>query len=129
MAVSSTPRIVTFVAAASVAKGSAVKFSDSTGDFVIVGAANTDRCVGVAQNEATASGQLVEVALPGGGAKGKLSETTSAGNDLCSHTDGTLAIVNASGDQIIGIAMEDGVAGDLINIEVYKAVASASQSA
>lgn len=129
MASYSQPRIYTFQVAASVAKGKAVKFSDSTGEFVIVGAANTDKCIGIAQNEAVASGDFLEVALQGGGAKALLTETTSAGNDLCSHTDGSLALVNAEGDQILARAMEDGVAGDLISVEVYYATAHASQSA
>lgn len=128
MASTSQPRIVTFMAAASIAKGAAVKFNTGA-THVVVGAANTDKCCGIAQNEAVASGDFVEVALPGGGAKAKLAETTSAGNDLCSHTDGTLALVNAEGDQILGRAMQDGVAGDLIWVECYLATAHTAQTA
>lgn len=128
MASTTTPRIVTFVALASVAKGKAVKVASGYANgFVALGAANTDRCIGIAQNTASASGSIVEVALTGGGAKGLLGETVSAGEDLVSHTDGTLVKPNASGDAIIARALEGGVANDLIPVEVYYAPALASQ--
>lgn len=123
----SKPRIYTFIADSSIAKGKAVKINSTDGRHVALGAANTDRCAGWAQEEATASGQAIEVALQGGGAKALLSETVTAGKDLCSHTDGSAAVVNAEGDQILGRAMQDGVVGDLISVEVYHATAHASQ--
>lgn len=122
------PRFVTMIADGSIAKGKAVKGGSgiSTG-HVVVGAANTDRCLGIAQSEASGSGVSIEVALAGGGAKGLLGETVSYGEDLVSHTDGTLYKPNAEGDQIIARAMAGGVAGDLIPVEVYLATAHASQ--
>lgn len=120
------PNMVTLLADAAIAKGKAVKLGT---DFkhVAVGAANTDRCVGIIQNAPTAAEDAAEVALMGGGAKGLLSETVATGNDLCSHTDGTLVKVNAEGDQIIARALQDGVSGDLIDVMVYYATAHAAQ--
>lgn len=128
MASHSEPRIYSFNALASIQKGKAVKVASGyAAGHVNLGAANTDRCLGIAQNTASASGHLVEVAIQGGGAKGLLGETVSAGEDLVAHTDGTLVKPNAEGDQIIARAVEGGVAGDLISVEVYHATAHAAQ--
>lgn len=126
MSVSSEPRIISFKADGAIPKGSAVK-AGSDKDHVAIGAANTDRCVGVAMTAADAAEDQIEVALQGGGAKGLLGEAVSFGNDLVSHTDGTLVKPNAEGDQIVGRAMQDGDAGDVIGMEVYHATAHAAQ--
>lgn len=128
MAQSSELRVLTFVADASVTKGKAVAVASGlTNGHVVLGSANTQRCIGIAQNTAEASGSLVEVAIQGGGAKGLLGETVSAGEDLVSHTDGSLVKPNASADEIIARAVEGGVSGDLVAVEVYYAKALASQ--
>lgn len=118
--------MVSMLADAAIAKGKAVKHGT---DFkhVAVGAANTDRVFGIIQNAPTAAEDTAEIALPGAGAKALLGETVVAGNDLCSHTDGTLVKVNAEGDQIIAQAMQGGDSGDLIDVIVYKATAHAGQ--
>lgn len=126
MASSSTPRIQAYKAGGVIVKGKAVKFGADS-EHVVVGSANTDRCIGIAQNAAAAAEDIVEVAIPGGGAKGLISEGVSAGDDLCSHTDGTLVKVNAEGDQIVARAMETGVANDFVGVEVYYATANAGQ--
>ncbi len=126
MASSSAPRILAFLSDSSIAKGKAVKIGTDK-NHVALGAANTNRCFGIAQVEVTGSGSVCEVALPGGGAKGLLGESVSAGDDLVSHTDGTLVKPNAEGDQIIARAMQDGSTSDLIAVEVYLATAHASQ--
>jgi hypothetical protein len=126
MASHSTPRIVSFKADAAIAKGKAVKIGTDA-DHVAVGAANTNRCIGIIQAATTAAEQVAEVAVQGGGAKALLGESVSAGDDLVSHTDGTLVKPNAEGDQIIARAMEDGAASDLIAVEVYYATAHAAQ--
>jgi hypothetical protein len=126
MSAHSPSRILSFNADGSIAKGKAVKIGSSKSN-VAIGAANTDRCCGIAQVEVVGSGSVVEIALQGGGAKALLGETVSAGNDLVSHTDGSLVKPNAAGDEIIARAMEDGVSGDLIAVEVYHATAHASQ--
>lgn len=123
-----TPRIASFIADSSVARGKAVKVASGyTAGHVALGAANTDRCLGIAWDEAIASGSVLEVALQGGGAMGLLGETVSPGEDLVSHTDGTLVKPNASADQVIARAVEGGVAGDLVAVEVVIFPALASQ--
>lgn len=126
MASSQSPNVYSVLADAAIAKGKAVKIGT---DFkhVAVGAANTDRCVGILQTATTAAEDVAEVAYPGGGAKGLLGETVAAGDDLVSHTDGTLVKPNAEGDQIIARALQGGVAADLVDVVVYYATAHAAQ--
>lgn len=126
MAVSTEPRIYAFLAGGVVAKGKAVKFG-ADDSHVVVGAANTDRCIGIAQCAAAAAEADIEVAVQGGGAKGLLGEAVVRGDDLVSHTDGTLVKPNAAGDEIIARAMESGASGDLIGVEVYLGSAHAAQ--
>lgn len=114
----SEPRIYTFKNTAAIAKGKAVKMSGAAGDTVVVGAANTDKCIGIIQNAASSSLEGAEVALQGGGAKALLGESVSAGDYLVSHTDGSLVKANAEGDHVVAVAMQDGASGDLIAVEV-----------
>lgn len=126
MASSLAPVIVALKADAAIAKGKAVKLGT---DFkhVAVGAANTDRCIGIIQNDPAAAEDVAEVALPGGGARALLGETVAAGVDLVAHTDGTLVKPNAEGDEIVARALQDGVAGDMIDVVVTYATAHAAQ--
>lgn len=114
----SEPRIYTFKNTAAIAKGKAVKISGAAGDTVVVGAANTDKCIGIIQNAASSSLEGAEVALQGGGAKALLGESVSAGDYLVSHTDGSLVKANAEGDHVVAVAMQDGASGDLIAVEI-----------
>ena len=116
------PNISTFNAGATIVKGHAVKMSS---DSVVECTANTDRAIGIAQNSA-ASGEKVEVAMPGGGGKFVASETIGQGLSMVPHTDGTAAKANAEGDKVIAIALEDGVAGDLMSVMVCKLTAHAA---
>jgi len=120
------PKVVTYKAGAAISRGMAVKYGADK-EHVVKAAANTDRCFGIALNDAASAEDLVEVALPGGGAYALLSENVGAGKDLCAHTDGSLAIVNAEGDQIVARALEDGSSGALVPVLVYFATAHASQ--
>ena len=126
MASTTEPRIYTFLSDGAIAKGKAVKMGTDKA-HVAIGAANTNRCVGLIQNDVTAAEQHAEVALQGGGAKGLLGETVAAGDDLVSHTDGTLVKPNAAGDAIVARAMEAGVVNQLIAVEVYYGSAHAAQ--
>lgn len=119
-----TPRIATFTAGGTVVKGHAVKLSSGN---VVECTANTDHAIGIAQNGA-ASGEPVEVALPGGGAKAVASETIAAGNYLVAHTDGTMAKANAAGDHVIAMAMESAVVGDVFSVEVCHFLAAAAEA-
>lgn len=123
MASHSQARISTFYATAAMALGKAVKIGAS-GDYVSVGAANTDACVGIVQNAPDAAGALAEVALPGGGAKALAGEAITKGKLLVSHTDGSLVQANASGDRVVAMAMEDAVSGDIFAVEVLVGVAT-----
>lgn len=129
MASTSAPRILTYKGGGAIAKGSAVKF-DSADDQVIECTANTDAVVGIAQSALTAAeatqGIMVEVALPGGGAKGLAGETITRGKLLVPATDGDLEQTNTSGDSVCAVAMEDAVAGDIFAVEVIRAVATAA---
>src|SRR5688572_14540866 len=117
MAVSNKQNMETFLADAAITKGMAVK-PGTDASHVAKGSANTSRCIGIAQNSPESAEDAVEVALIGGGAKGLLGETVTAGAYLVSHTDGTLVKANAAGDHVCAIALEGGVANDLINVFV-----------
>ena len=127
MASSSEPRILVFKADGAIAKGSAVKIG-SDKDHVAVSAATTDKHIGIAQNAAVTAQDKVEVAIPGGGAKGLCQASVSAGMQLTSHTDGKLKKAAAANDRIIAIAMQDGSASDLIAVEVQISQATAVES-
>lgn len=120
------PNVVSYKAGAAISRGMAVKYGADK-YHVVKAAANTDRCFGIALNDAANAEDVVEVALPGGGAYALMSENAAAGKDLCAHTDGSLAIVNAAGDQIVARLLEDGVSGALAPVVVYFATASAAQ--
>lgn len=117
MASSLKPVILTFKADAAITKGMAVKLGTDA-KHVAKGAAATDDCIGVAQSAPTAAEDAVEVAVPGGGGKGLCQTTVVAGNLLVSHTDGKLKPIATAGDRVVAVAMEGGVAGDLIDIMV-----------
>lgn len=133
MSVSSRPRIQLFIAGGTIQAGSAVKFGADS-EHVVACGASTDMAIGIAQIAITAgstaaastvaSGAQVEVAIPGGGAKGAAHGTITAGEMLCSYTDGTLQPTTGAGDRIIGIAMDGAAAGDIFNVECVAAVAS-----
>lgn len=122
MASTSAPKIKTYLADAAIAKGQAVKLG-SDEKHVAKGAANTDDCIGVAQSAASAAEEAIEVALPGGGAKGLAGETITAGKLLVSASDGDLEQTNSSGDRVVAVALEGAAAGDLFATEVLLGVA------
>ncbi len=126
MATSLAPKIQAYKADAAITKGMAVKLGS---DFkhVAKGAAVTDDCVGIAQSTVTTAEDVVEVAVPGGGAKGLCQTTIVAGTLLVSHTDGKLKPVATAGDRVIAVAMQDGVAGDLIDVNVIVCHAYATE--
>ncbi len=117
MASHSQPRVLTFTSTAAIAKGKSVTL-DATGKLVTAANAKTDKQIGIAMNAATAAGEKVEVALNGGGAKGLLGNTVSAGDLLSSTTGGALIATTTAADRWVAVAMEDGVANDLISVEV-----------
>lgn len=125
MASHAISQIVDLLAAAAIAKGKAVKIG-ADDNHVVVGAANTDKVLGILQTATTAAEDVAEIAV-GGGAKALLGESVVAGNLLVSHTDGSLVKANALGDFIIAKAMEAGASGDLIDVMVIHGHAAAAE--
>lgn len=127
MASHSQPRILSFKASGAIALGQAVKLVSADKETVEACSANTDAAIGIAQGDIEAvdatAGIRIEVALPGGGAKAKAGEAITAGKFLVPAADGELEQTNASGDRVIAMAMEDGVEGDVIAVEVMARVA------
>jgi hypothetical protein len=117
MASSSEPKVYSFLAAAALAKGKAVK-AGADNAHLVVSAAKTDLSVGIVQNTVTAAEDTIEVALPGGGAKALLGGTAAVGDLLAPTTDGRLIVTTTAGDRYIAMAMEAGVIGDMIGVEV-----------
>ena len=124
MAVHTEPRIYAFTADADLsAKQYHLVKVGTDQDHVAIGAANTDKCIGVLMN-APELGESAEVALQGGGAKVKLGETVVAGDELVCAADGRAELANVLGDWVVCIAMDGGVANDIVKVEVvqHKAV-------
>lgn len=117
MASSSSPRIEIFKADGAIAKGKAVK-AGSDKDHVAVAAAASDKIIGWAQNDADVAGDKVEVALPGGGSKVLCGGSVSMGDMLTSDASGKAIVTTTNADRYAGVAMQDGVAGDIIYAEV-----------
>lgn len=126
MASSYKPSILAFAAGAAITKGMAVKFG-ADDEHVVKGAAVTDDLIGIAQNDAAAAEDTVEVALPGGGGKALLQTTVVRGNLLVSHTDGKLKPIATANDRVIAIAMASGVAGDIIPVHIVACQATATE--
>lgn len=127
MASHSAPRILAFKADAAIAKGQAVKIG-SDNEHVAKCSADTDKAIGVAQSVASAAEDVIEVAIPGGGAKGLAQTTIAAGKLVGPHSDAGLKPVDTAGDRFIGMAMESAVAGDLFDMEVVVGQAYQSES-
>lgn len=120
-------RLQSYKVAAACARGIAVKpGADKT--RVAKATAETDKCIGILQNTTTDTDEEAEVALPGGGAIAKLGGTVSWGDELSATTDGSLIKVSAAAKTVIAIAMEDGVIGDLIAVEVVRHKSHEAQS-
>lgn len=123
MASSVQRQLVAFKADAAISKGMAVKLGTDA-DHVAKGAANTDACIGLAQNDVTAAEEPLEVAMPGAGGFGLAGESITKGKLLVSHTDGKLVQANASGDRVIAMALEDASSGDIFAVMVLAGVAT-----
>lgn len=120
MASYSTPRLFSFLASGAILRGQAVKLSaDKT---VVAASANTDDCIGIAQ-EVAADGEQVEVALPGGGGVALAGEGLTRGKLVVAGAGGKLFQSNASADRVIGMVMESAVLNDLVAVEILVGVA------
>ncbi len=104
-----TNLIASAVAAVGLVAYTAVKH-DGTGKIVAAGAGEG---IGVIQ-DAPLAGDSCEVAV--GGGLGKLAGTVTAGDFLKSDASGELVAVTTDKDRYVAMAMESGVAGDIISI-------------
>lgn len=127
MSVMVKPRIATFEAAAAISKGQAVTLS-SNGKTVTKVSSTTAESIGIAQNSVTIVGDLVEVALSGGGGKALAKATIAAGDLLGHNADASIQKVASANDRIIGVAMESAVAGDIFQVDVLVGMATQTQS-
>jgi hypothetical protein len=117
MASYTTPRIFTFKASAAIAKGQVVIFG-ADGQHVTPATGATTALIGIAQGDAAAAEDPIEVALPGGGAKAKAGGTITKGALLTSDGSGLAVATTTGGDRIIGMAMDAAVSGDIFSVEV-----------
>lgn len=112
------PNLLTFKSdTATIAQGSVVK-GGSDNAHVAKSVLATNKHVGIAMNAVSEAEGLVEVALPGGGAKGLAGGTIAFGDLLTSDTNGALVATTTTADRVIGVAMESAVAGDLFSMHV-----------
>lgn len=109
--------MVIYKAGAAISKGMVVKF-DTSDDHVIKAALATNSLIGIAQTAATTAEDLVEVALPGGGAKGLSGGVITRGALLTSDTSGKLVSTTSTADRIIGVALASAAADDLFDVMV-----------
>jgi hypothetical protein len=98
-------------------RGMVVK-AGSDKSHVAKATAGTDKVIGLAMNDTSAAEDSVDVALPGGGAAGLLGGTVSFGDLLTADSAGKLVATTSANDKIVAQAMEDGVVGDIIGVNV-----------
>lgn len=106
----------TFYAGADVAANRIVKpGADNT--KVIVGAAATDKVIGVSDNLGAASGETLDVILDGI-ALVKAGGSISMGDLVASDGTGQAVATTTATHRYIGVAMEDAASGDLIGVRI-----------
>lgn len=124
MASSIKPLVRTYVAAGVINPFCFVKFdttAPATGKNPRVVVCESGAADGIAQNEvATAAGDEVEVAFPGGGAKLKLGGTVTVSNSVKPTTGGVGIATTSAGDHVGAHAVESGVSGDVIGVHVER---------
>lgn len=112
------PNLVTFKAGnTGIVEGCVVK-PGADNQHVLISASATSKNFGIAQNAAAAAEDKVEVALPGGGAKGLAGGSISFGDLLTSDSAGKLVATTTANDRVVAIALEDAVANDLFSVFV-----------
>ena len=90
-----------------------VKFGASD-SLVVACSVLGEGAIGVLMN-APASGEAAEIALIGGGAKIKSGATIARGGEISSSASGQAAVALTTHD-VMAIAMESGVSGDVIPV-------------
>lgn len=112
MSTSFRPNIRTYKAGGTINPYRAVKFNPDNNTVVQAGLG--DKAIGVSQNDSIInSGQMVEVAMPGGGMKWSLGTTlTAPGPNSCKSDANGQATKAASGDWAVGHIYDGGVLND-----------------
>jgi len=110
--------IRTFTASGAITQYYFCKGTTTDGE-VAVASANDSKILGI-NNLAAASGDSVDVCLPGEMTWLKLSGTVAAGDTLMPHTDGTGRVATTTKCQG-ALALENGVTGDIIEVLVIRA--------
>lgn len=119
MATRSEARMQGYLSDGAIAYGKGVKIGTDRKHVAVVSTGRTDKSIGICQSSDIDAAELgVEVALNGGGAKALLGGTVVAGDELGLDNDGKLIKVATANDRRIAIAMEGGVSGDIIAVEV-----------
>ena len=119
MAASTQPvNITTFKAGGTIRK---FRFVILSGAGEVSESGANGRAIGISQNDASvSSGDLVEVALSGGGAKLEVGEACAQGKILTSSPTGKGEVVDWSGEWSGAIVIESGAAdGDVIGVRVH----------
>ena len=119
MAASTQPvNITTFKAGGTIRK---FRFVTLSGAGEVSESGANGRAIGISQNDASvSSGDLVEVALSGGGAKLEVAEACAQGKILTSTSTGKGEIVDAAAEWSGAIVIEAGAAdGDVIGVRVH----------
>jgi len=127
MATKSASRVRTYQASGAIKNFSFVKFGATKGLVAQCGA--NERSIGIYNGDAdAASGDDVEICLPGGGALLVANETIALGKMLTSVvTTGYGEVADAAGEWVGAVAYEDAVVNDVFGVEVVvgsQAVAS-----
>lgn len=127
IATTSQKRLQSFKFTAACARGLVVK-PGADAEHVTKSVLAVSKAIGICQNDITTAEEEGEVALPGGGAVGKLGASVAFGDELVCDTAGKLIPAANAGERVIAIAFQDGVADDLIAVEVvcHKAVSAQS---
>lgn len=112
--------VATYLADGAISEGAVVK-PGSDRKHVALSASNTSKNIGLAGNTVTTAEDAIEVVLLGG-AKALLQGTTSAGDMLTANSDGTCLVTTTNADRVVAMALEDGVAGDIISALVVPVV-------
>ena len=116
MAATTPQNLVTFKAGGTIRDYRFVKFSAAG---TVVECTANGKAIGIAQNSSdVSSGELVEVALSGGGAKLKIAEAVSQANFLTSTGVGKGEIADAQHEFCGAISFQSGAAEDIISVRV-----------
>lgn len=101
---------------------------NAAGEVVECGA--NGRAIGIHQgNESVSSGEFLDVALSGGGAKVEAGEAIAVGKLLTSTATGAAEVADAAGEFCGAIAMESAASsGDIIGVRVVALQAQASDA-